>query len=234
MAEKKTFAEDWVDNNVANDIEDILTIGGMTKRDLVSKFKLNLSPELAVAIYGITFETIIDYLKKKQEGGYHAFQVNICNLISISYNNLEEDDSEKLGNFMPFIQQIADGPIPDTGLTSNETIKLCAAWNTSHITEDPDVLTEISNMTVRNLNDRLSLKCGNRELIMPIFCTFHENLIAYMKLKRVDLGATSYMLDVAGIYKVRVSEADDGTEIVEYPPMIYTKKSTKDDSMSAE
>ena len=233
MGEKKTYAEDWVDNNVVNDKEDLMIIGGMASRELLNKFKLNISPAAAIAIYGITFETILDYLKKQQEK-HSSFQVNICNVISVSYTNLADDEAEKRGNFMPFIQQISDGPIPDTGISSPNTIELCAAWNTSHISEHPEVLTEISTMAVRNLADRLAMRTADRELIMPIFCTFHENLISYIKLKRVDMKATSYTIDVAGIYKIRVCEADDATEIIEYPTLIYTKKTTKDDGTSTD
>lgn len=234
MAERKTYAEAWVDEFVVNDKEDMMIIGGMTSRELIDKFKLNITPAAAIAIYGITFETILDYLKKKQEAHFSSFQINVCNVISISYNNQEDDESEKLGNFMPFIQQIADGPIPDTGISGTKTIELCAAWNTSHISEEPEVLSEIQNMAVRNLNDRLAMRTASSDLIMPIFCTFHENLISYIKMKRVDMQATSYLLDVAGIYKVSVSEADDATEIIEYPPLVYTKKTMKDDSMASD
>lgn len=234
MGEKKTYAENWVDNNIVNDKEDLMIIGGMASRELHNKFKLDLSPAATIAIYGITFETILDYLKKQQENRHSSFQINICNVISVSYTNLADNDAEKRGNFMPFIQQISDGPIPDTGISSPNTIELCTAWNTSHISEHPEVLTEISAMTVRNLSDRLAMRTADRELIMPIFCTFHENLISYIKLKRVDLKVTSYMIDVAGIYKIKVSEADDATEIIEYPTLIYTKKTTKDDGASTD
>ncbi len=234
MGEKKTFAESWVEEFVVNDIDDMMNVGGMAVRELHEKFRIKLSTEAAIAIYCLTFETILEYLKKQQEKKMQMFQINICNMISVSYNNLEDDESEKLGNFAPFIQQISDGPIPDTGIDEGKSIALCAAWNSSHISEQPDVLSEISTMVLRNLSDKLAIHIAAKEVVMPIFCTFHENLISYIKLKRVDVGATSYTIDVAGIFKVMVSEADDATEIIEYPTCIYTKKTTKDDGMSTD
>lgn len=233
MAEK-TYTEQWFEEYVVNNPEDIRLIGELSARSLRDKFCLTLKPEPIIAIYCSTFESIFKYLKKKQEAGKTSFQINICNVISVSYNNLSDKESEKMGNFMPFIQQIADGPIPDTGFTSSDTIELCAAWNSSHITEQPDAITEIATQTLRDLKDNFSMRAADKQLIMPIFCTVHESIINYMKIKRVDLGELEYTLDIAGIYKIRVSEADDGTEIIEYPPMIYTKKTTKDDEMSAD
>lgn len=233
MAEVKTYSEQWFDEFIVNDAEDIKLIGELSSRAIHDKFRLTLRPEPIVAIYCFTLEAILKYLKKMQEKGHKTYQINICNVISISYNNLEDDDAEKTDNFMPFIQQIADGPIPDTGITSSDTIELCAAWNSSHISEQPDAITEIATHTLRDLKDSLNMKAADKQLIMPIFCTVHENIINYMKLKRVDLAATSYTLDIAGIYKIRVSEVDDGTELIEYLPAIYTKKTTKDDDMAS-
>ena len=230
----RTYSQQWFDEIIVNDVDDIMLIGELSSRAIHDKFRLTLSPEPIIAIYCFTLEAILKYLKKQQEKGHKSFQVNICNVISVSYSNLSDDEAEKSDNFMPFIQQIADGPIPDTGITSSDTIELCAAWNSSHISEQPDAISEIATHTLRDLKDTLNMKAADKQLIMPIFCTVHESIINYMKLKRVDLGATSYTLDIAQIYKICVSEADDGTELIEYMPSIFTKKNTKDDEMASE
>lgn len=227
MAKK---SELWLEENVVNNVEEMKQIGELAHRSIKDKLCINLSPELCIATYGIIFETILQVLKSKQKK-YSSFEINVCNVMSISYNTLEDDEAEKMGNFMPFIQQIQDGPIPDTGIDSSVTdsLEICAAWNTSHITEQPDVLSEIATESVKNLSNQLNCKTMNKEIILPIFCLIHEQIVAFIKLKRVDDDLTHYEMDVAGLYTIAVSETDDGKEIIEYTLSVYSKLSIKDD-----
>lgn len=228
MPRKKS--ELWVDEFCKNNHDELMEIAELSSRSIRDKIAMDIGPDLCLAAYGTIFECILEVLKSKQKEN-SSFEINICNVISVSYDTLEDDDAEKMGNFMPFIQQIAEGQLPDSGLDVDEssTIELCTAWNSSHIKKQPDILTEISTMAVRELSEKLGVKSAAREIIMPIFCLVHEQIIAYIKLKRVDMGVSSYEIDVAGLYTVVVSETNDGKEIIEYPCSIYTKLTTKDD-----
>lgn len=227
MAKK---SEIWLENNVVNNVEEMKEIGELAHRSILDKLCINMSPELCIASYGIIFETILEVLKSKQKE-YSEFAINIANVIQVSYNTNNDDEAEKMGNFMPFIQQIANGPIPDSGIDSSiqDSIQICTAWNSSHITEQPDVINEIATKAVSNLSSELNTKTMNQEIIIPIFCLVHEQIVSYVKLQRVDSDLSEYELDVAGLYSISAIETDKGTENIEYTLSVYSKMSIKDD-----
>lgn len=231
--EKMSRAEVWFEKNVVDNTEEIAQIGELAARMIADKLRTDIEPATTIATYGVIFESILRVLSQKQNQ-YKSFSVNICDCISVSYNNYEDTDAEKNGNFAPFIQQIATGPLPDTGLdvASHRSIELLAAWNNSHVSEQPDVITEIASDAVRHLYDELGLKTMIKEAIMPIFCVVHDCIITWLKMYRVDTKAMSAVLHVCGLYTVTVVETTDGDENVEYECHVFSKKNTKDDYTS--
>lgn len=227
MAKK---SELWMEENVVNNVDEIKEIGELAHRSILDKLCINMSPDLCIASYGIIFESILEILKSKQKE-YSDFAINIANVLQISYNTNNDDEAEKMGNFMPFIQQIANGPIPDSGVDSSvqDSIEICTTWNSSHITEQADVLGEIATKAVSNLSAQLNTKTMSQSIIIPIFCLVHEQIVSYVKLQRVDSGLSEYELDVAGLYTIHAVETDDGTENIEYTLGVYSKMSIKDD-----
>lgn len=225
-----TKAEKWWEENVVNDAEELEQIGELAARMLREKLRIEVSPITLIAIYCVTFESILRVLKKKQKE-FKSYSINIAGCINVSYNTLEDDTSEKEGNFAPFIQQISTGSLPDSGLdpSAHKTIELCTAWNESHIVEQPDVISEIAGDALRHFLDELGLKTFAKEAVIPIFGIVHDTIISWLKLRRVDTKSVSASIDVAGLYQVEVVETNEGTENVEYECSVSTKLGTKDD-----
>ena len=227
-----TNSEAYFQENVVNNVKEIKEIGNLAIRAISDSFNIEISIPLAMTCYAITYDCILDILKKKEKT-YKRFGINICNILSISYDNDENDENEKLGNFMINISNIkTGGNVYDKPVDTDDrrTEELCVQWNASNVKDQPDIIKEICALADSRLRKNLNLRTSSNGLIMPIFCTTHEQIISYMRLKRADLGVTSYELDIMGLYDIIISESDDGDEVIEYMPQVYSKLALKDDN----
>ena len=91
-------------------------------------------------------------------------------------------------------------------------------------------MKEIEAKAVSRISSILGTKLVTSEMILPLFCTIHEQIISWIRIKRVDSGKSSYELDVCGLYDIIICETDDGDEKIEYSPSVYGKLELKSDS----
>lgn len=228
-----TKAELWVNENVIEDKEDMIQIGQLGRKALYDKISLETgSPETTLAIYGSIFNTIIDVLKSKRRE-YDTYSINIANRIEIGYTTTDDEDAEKSGNFMIYMKHL-DGIRNDTSLDEDEdmTVVLATQWNAVNITEQMEVIKEIATESISPMKSNIGIHIQNQEIIIPTFCIIHEQIVAYAKIKRIELDECDFELNVASLYNIRVIETDDGDEKVVYPQNVAGKLNLKSDEQA--
>ena len=58
------------------------------------------------AIFGKTFESILDTLLEFEKKQYNSYSIVIAERVAIGYSSTEDEDEEKQGNFMLFIKHL--------------------------------------------------------------------------------------------------------------------------------
>lgn len=226
-----TNCEAWVENNISEDKDEMNAIGELAIRNLNDNFAISLNSScIPIAIYGTIFEVIKDVLKEKKEE-YADYSINIANRVSIGYNNYDNDDAEKNGNFGVFIKHLTEATSLDTGLSDeeNNTIELATQWNASNITNDIEVIQQISDKARKRLDVNLDLQIGSNELIMPIFITVHEAMLSVLAVKKSELEVCDYELNMCGMYRAEISESEDGETSIKFTVPIDLRLEIKND-----
>lgn len=229
--EKLTKSQKWFVSNVVDDVKENLEIGNLANEILHKRFSIGLTnPYTTMTIYSSILETACEVLKDMQDT-HDEYSINIANHFIIGYTNTNNDDDEKSGNYMIYIRHL-DNPKPDDDIDEEEcdTLTLCTQWNAANITTQPEIIKEISIRAKKKLSEIIDIKFASAEFIMPMFCTIYNNIIAYIKLKRVETKETSYQLTITGMYTVIVQETDDGDEEIYYKPEVALKLLLKNDA----
>ena len=232
MAEnKKKPTEEWFEKNVHENEKELLEIGELANRMLHEKISLGLTnPITTIAAYGTIFDVITKYIKEK-ENEWDDYCVNIADRIKVGYTTTDNEDDEKPGNFMVFIQHVEHSST-DESLDEDEddTIVLCTQWNAANIKELANVVKEIASLAKKELADLLNLKTESTEFVIPMFCIIHACILNYIQLKKKEEEVSEYELNICGFYTVRVRETDDAENIIEYIPSVPLKLFIKDDA----
>jgi len=244
---KKGSYEARYNELVIEDQEAIVRISSITADRLRNIFGLHFSkteggpadPRVPLIIFTETYDAVIEHLVKRRKGTakmdakqYDSFQLNFANRFVIGFDNVENDDDEKEGNFMIFIKDIRDGktveePRDPDACPSEKAVE----WVNQNITENPEAIKEISLDAL----DRLA-KYGicfyNHELIMPIFCTMYDTMVEYIDMERKELDDYEYEINFAGCFFVSACENADGGSDIIFRPSIDSKTALKDDGSS--
>lgn len=230
----------WFDENVLEDVDDLLAIANLANTIVDERISLGIGyPETTLAIYATIFDTIVDKIADF-ESTRDSFELNIANRLIIGYNTTDNSDDEKVGNFMVYlnhpyeeytttIKQNKD----DEDLDDNEkTVTLCVEWNAANVKEQATLITEIATAAKKAITEKLNIKTESAEFVIPLFCIIHEQIINYLRIKRVEEGVAEKEINCCGIYTVGIRETDDGDEEIYYIPSISLKLKFKDDKAS--
>lgn len=225
-----TKAETWVSENVIEDRDDMFQIAELSKKALYDKISMDSgTPEITLAMYGSIFNTIIKVLKNKRSD-HDTYAINLANRVEIGYTTTDDDDAEKSGNFMIYMKHL-DGVKNDAPLDEDEdmTIVLATQWNAVNITEQTEVIKEIATESIKPLQVDAGIHLNHSEIIIPTFCIIHDQIVAYSKIKRLELDDVEFELNVASLYNIRVFETDEGEEKIVYPQNVAGKLELKSD-----
>lgn len=226
--------EKWLkfyEESIHEDKDDIQTISETTNMVIRERFNIPLeSHELTTAIFLKTFET---FLKKlvSLEDKYDNFEINLANRLSIGFtNNLDQDDNEKVGNFMVYIHHLHEATKTennDDPTVSN--IERVVQWNSENIIEQPGLIRNMTIDAVKALRE-IDIQLANNEIIMPIFITYYESIINYIKIKRRERDEFEESINFVWFNAICREGDDDSTDEFSLEPSIASKLLLKNDS----
>lgn len=231
MAE--TQSTKWFEENVAENRDDLITIGEVANEMLFKNISLGLTnPMTTIAIYAKIFDVICDAVVEKEEE-YSDFALNVAGRFTIGYTTTDNEDDEKAGNFMCFMTH-NDEPYSDAPTDENEsdTIQLCVQWNATNIKTQSDILKDIMSRGKKQLSDLLNIKTESHEYILPMFCIIHSSIVNYVKNKLAeDENLSEYEVNVAGLYTIG-AQMIEGIPSIYYVPSISLKLKFKNDAIA--
>lgn len=224
-------SERWVRyyyDNIYEDEEDIQMISETANSILRDRFHISLNDHrLLTSAFLKIFEGFIEKLKTLQKE-YDNFQINLANRLAIGFTNNENDDDEKSGNFMIFIQHLREATKVDNAddpTVSN--IERAVQWNAENIIEQPELIRSLTIEAVKYLRD-IDIQLANNEIIMPIFITYYESIINYLKIHRREADLFEMQLNYSWFF-IGAREGEDGRDTIFVRPSINGKLSLKSD-----
>lgn len=230
-----TKSQEWYLENVIEDKDDIDTIAMLSKKALFDKLSIDINnPEMSIGIYAAVFSTIIKVLKEQQKNNTE-FSINIAKRLEVGFTSIDDENAEKNGNFMVYIRH-TETPQSTTVVDEDEdnTIVLATQWNAANITEQANILKEIATKAIDEIYNKINLRLGSIELVIPMFCIIHEQIIGYMKIKRVELDKAEHEINMVGLFDVKVEETDEGDEKICFTPSVDLKLALKDDEKATD
>lgn len=232
MAESKTAQ--WFKANVVENEEDLITVGELANKVLHKNLSLGINdPKTTIAVYCNIFESICGIVASKEEE-WSDFCLNVVDRLKVGYTTTDNEDDEKSGNFMVFLQHAEKPASSNDEFDEDEddTITLCTQWNAANIKEQADVLKEIGSKGMKHLSEIINVKIESLEIIIPLFCYTHDELIKFMRIKRAESDDGQYELNMAGLFTIGIRETSDGDEEIYYVPSITLKLMFKNDAIA--
>lgn len=227
-----TKAEEYFENIAVENRDDLAVIAEMARPEIFKNFKIKLGTNaVPIAVYALTFDCIIRYLKSLQKTK-ESYRMIIANRLEVgfttSYDVEENEDLEKLGNFMFYMKHIENDKLTEVDETEPKSVVRCTQWNESNLTTSVSDIKEITKMAVDKMQTELGIQQANPEIVMPVFCTIHDKVVDYMKLKRAEEDVFEYTMNMAGCYDIYARLMEDGVEI-SFKPCVYSKGFIKED-----
>lgn len=227
----KTKFMQYFDARVTDDKEDIIKVGETSAAIFYDRFKITIgSPEMYVTIWSVIFESILDKLVTL-ERTYSDFQLDIAQRLSVGFTSSDNEDDEKVGNFMVFIDHIGVKPDDaeyDPTVPSKEKV---VQWNMENIIEKPKIMQEISTEAVKKLKD-YDIQLGNPEFVFPLFIVFYETLVNYVKIRKHEVDEYEYEINSIW-FSIGAREGEDGLDEVYIRPTIASKLALKNDAVAS-
>ena len=227
-----TKAEEYFEKVAVDDVKHLISIGELACKDIYHYFRIKMNkPQIPIACYSLFFECILKHLKSLQKTK-ETHAIIIANRLEIgfttSFETEENSDLEKFGNFSIYMKHIDNNRLTEVDESEPKSVVRCTQWNESNNTTSITDIKAITKLASEKMESELSIQGANPEIVLPIFCTVHDDIIAYAKLKRAEENDFELMIDVAGCYRLYVRQMEDGVEI-SYKPCVYSKGTIKED-----
>jgi len=229
----KTKSEEYFDKIVVEDRDHMNAIGELARPIIYRNFKIKIGHNaIPIAIYAVIFDCISKHLKSLQKTK-ESHKIIIANRLEIgfttSFDTPENEDLEKLGNFMIYMKHIENDKLTEVDENENYSVVRCTQWNEANITSNIEDIKEITKMASDKLSSELNIQSSNPEIIMPLFCTVHDCVVEHMKLKRAeDKKNFELRVNMAGCYDIYARLMEDGVDI-SFKPCVYSKGLIKED-----
>ena len=225
--------EAWYENTIVDDREENNTIAEVCIRECYEKFNIGLGDAPTVlAFYAHTLDAITDELKSLQEKKTEA-EMHVDDIVAIGYDNLEDEDTEKQGNFSPYMFDLG-GRFDFTRDPDANSVENCTRWMTMKLKDYPKLWDSVASKTITTLNDDCDIPIGQACVVLPIFALIQSQLCKYMDVKRKDSGENEIRITFAGCIDVFARKTEDGGTDIEFKPMPSTKLGIKSDAKATQ
>lgn len=228
MSEEKVLKyEDYYKNVVREDNDDVAAIGAIANTEIFKRFNIDIPNEqMAIVVYSVVFGAIQDAILKQEEDK-KSFKLNIADRLEMGFGTREDEEDEKVGNFMVYIKHIYNTKKSTVDSDETSSIVLCTQWNSENIIQQTKFISDVVIESKRRLKE-LRIPIDSEEIIMPIFITIHEQLIGYIQLKRAETKEFEYEINFASCFYVGARESAEEDDIY-FRPNISSKLTFKND-----
>ena len=249
---KKMSYKEKYDDIVIEDKDDIYQIASIAIDRLNTIFGLTFretekdpqDPRIPLVIFTETYDAVIDHLVKRRKGlirndkgeakSFDSFDLDFAGRFVIGFDNVDNEDDEKEGNFMIYINDIRENKTIEEPRESDDVkpVQKAIEWVNQNITKNPESIKLIA-LEARERLRNLDIAFTNHELIMPIFCIVYDTMVEYVDMKRKEQADPyEYEINFAGCFFVTARESEDGTSVFVFRPSIDSKMALKDDATS--
>lgn len=237
-----TFVKRWFQDHAVNNKEDIKIICDLTAKSAAEQFYFYIktdNTEVFAVIFYATFTSILEFIKGKQKT-YNNFTITIANSINVGYSNNDDENNEKVGNFMPIMEHIGINRniVDDSSkIDADRTSRNFITWKTLNIKKTSEYYKEIQEMAYDKLKREFKTSIRTSEAVFPLFCIFMDHLVNYMKYKyreaeRTEVSEVS--MNVLGLFDIYYSfDEEENLEIIEFQPNILMKLTLKSDAIAS-
>lgn len=236
----------WFNQYVIDDKEDIRKICAVVDKMASEKLDIAIANngghmEVYAAVFHGILTAIMEYMRSKQKEGYKQFTIELGNSLNFGYDNDDDENNEKVGNFMPILEYIGTSTHPqrprDTGVSNTNTIAAAAMnWKSANMKKTTSHYQAIQEIAYKILSKSYRVQLPTSELIFPIFCLFLDNMAAVLKYKYNELqgtGVSQVSMNVVGMFKATYSfDVINNEEIIQYQAFPAIKLGMKSDTMS--
>lgn len=239
---KETFVTRWFNDYAVNNKQELKIICNLTSRSAEEQFSLYLksgNTEVYAVVFYATFMTILEFIKGKQKVR-NNFTIEICNSINVGYSNSNDDNNEKVGNFMPIMEyiginrNIVDGVSP---MELDKTTQNFIRWQELNIKQNVTYYKEIQERAYERLKGEYRTNLRTSEAVIPLFCIFMDHITNVLKMKFKEADGTDVSevsMNVLGLFDVYYSfNEEDNQEVIEFQPNISMKLALKADDIAS-
>ncbi|MCM1439982.1 MAG: hypothetical protein NC131_12390, partial [Roseburia sp.] len=213
----------------------------LTTRSAEEQFSMQLQT-MNTEVYGVifyaTFLEILSFIRGKEKI-YNNFTIQIAQSLNIGYLNSDDEENEKVGNFMPIMEyltinrNVVDDGSSDPNKTNNNFMK----WKELNTKQNVEFYKEIQNNAYQRLIEEYKINLRSAEGIFPIFCIFLDHIVNVMKMRFREAQGTDVSevsMNVFGLFDVYYSfDEDENKEIIEFQPNILMKLALKSDELAS-
>lgn len=241
VASKSTFATRWFAEHAVNNRSEMKMICDLTARSAEDQFSMYISSnhtEVYAVVFYVTFMTILDFIRERQKS-YNNFTIAIANSINIGYTNNDDEENEKVGNFMPIMEYIGTNRAYMEGYSDTDDEKTsanCIHWKELNIKKNVEYYKEIQERAFNTLMTDYNINLRTSEAIFPLFCIFLDHISSVVKLKfqdALDTNISETSMNVLSLFDIYYSyNEEEAKEHYEYIPGIALKLFMKNDSIA--
>jgi hypothetical protein len=238
-----TFAQRWFRDIAVNNAEELKTVCDLTDRSAQEQFSMylqNKNPETYAVVFYATFMSILDFIREKQKR-YNNFSIVIANSINIGYTNNDNEDNEKVGNFMPLMEYVGinrtiiQNESIDELATDTSTTNLLS-WKQLNTKQNVEFYKDIQDRAFQKLKSEFKTNLRTAEAVIPLFCIFLDHISNLMKIKyqeALNTNVSEVSMNVFGLFDIFYSfNEEENLEIIEFQPNITMKLALKSDSIA--
>jgi hypothetical protein len=239
---KESFAVKWFKDYAVNNASDLKIVCDLTARSAQEQFMMNVdsnNTEVYAVIFYATFISILEFIKEKQKR-YNNFSIVIANSVNVGYTNNDNEDNEKVGNFMPLMEYVGINRniiLNDSASKSDDTGTInFIKWMSLNIKQNVEYYKDIQEKAYEKLQSDFKIFIRTSEAVIPLFCIFFDNITKLLKVKfqeRMDTDESEVSMNILGLFDIFYSFNDEeDQEIIEISPNIMVKLSLKSDTIA--
>lgn len=233
MSENNKKLERWYMDTVIEDVTECRTVADMAVKAALEKFDIAVTTEQMLAIYCLTYNETIKKLMEKREDEPEKFIINIANVVKIGYDNVEYDeDAETSGNFNVFIENVGIKSTTSDD-APDDSVDACNQWMHANVKEQRKIIESIAAATIKSLHEEVEIEIGEPVIIFPLWCTIHEELVEFAKVKRSENNQYDYFMNFCNALEIHAQLQEDGTVQIVYKPNISEKLNIKSNILAS-